>query len=106
MIGLFEIMFFGLICFVNGEKAQNITSLQNKLESLEAKTNLLLILASHKEPRTRDRQTPLHLATIGGQLNIVKLIWSFSTNKEPRDINGSTPLHLSAKLGTYQCFQL
>ena len=36
---------------------------------------------------------------LSGKLDLVQLIWSFSTNKEPRDINGSTPLHLSAEYG-------
>ena len=55
--------------------------LKNDLDSIKAKTDLLLILASYKEQRTRDRQTPLHLASTIGQLDVVKLVWSFSKNK-------------------------
>ena len=42
------------------------------------------------------KETPLHFAIMGGQLEVYKLIMDEVTDKNPKDYYGDTPLHVSA----------
>ena len=46
-----------------------------------------------------DGETPLHFASLYGDLAVFKVIWNESIEKNPKDKNGITPLHFACQHG-------
>jgi len=51
------------------------------------------------------RQTPLHLAVLTNQPNLVRKLVTWGANLEIRDRNGNTPLHCACANGNIDCVQ-
>lgn len=50
--------------------------------------------------RTRDLQTPMHLAARFGHVEVIKTLSRFDmSTTDAKDRNGATPLHMAAKSG-------
>ena len=54
----------------------------------------------------RNRDTPFHIASREGKINICKLIIQNTIDKNPFNDNGETPLHIFAELDHLQMHKL
>ena len=52
-----------------------------------------------KNPHNFEGNTPLHLAALGGHLEVCKLIFDYVDEKNPDGGYGNTPLHLAVTRG-------
>jgi len=53
------------------------------------------------EDYEKGRETPLHMATRHGYLDMARLLVSHGADLEARDLRGNTPLHLAAKFNQH-----
>ena len=61
---------------------------------------------SEKNPKGHGGETPLHLAVIGGHLNICKLILAKIDDKDPKNLEGKTPMDLAKEHNQIYILQL
>jgi ankyrin repeat protein len=62
-------------------------------------TELLIELGADVEARDKDGQTPLHVASQAGPLDIARMLIEHGAEVSAQDKIGQTPLHLASQAG-------
>lgn len=69
---------------------------------LEVVRELLKHVELDKEPRSSILRTPLHLACIRGNTNIVRALVQAGADKNSKDFDENTPMHHASEFGHFE----
>lgn len=83
----------------DGFAALHIAAVNN---NIKVASHLLVKGSATVDIRTKNKKTPLHLATEESYFNMIKLLLDYGAEVNAQDDEGMTPLHFVVKKGTLQ----
>ncbi|KAG8433875.1 hypothetical protein GDO86_012299, partial [Hymenochirus boettgeri] len=90
----------------DGDTALHIAVVHGKILVAERVISLLLLGGRHVDIPNNLRQTPLHLAVVTKQPDLVSLLIEHGANPEMPDRNGQTSIHLACEYESLRCLEI